>query len=119
MSHKFVCLQLLYKDFRPEVLSYLSEKLPLSQKTIPEREPLLTMFHTINSSPLLVTSRFFMLPIISINYKNCPVPLRTGTCQHQFVDQFAPNTFFIKRLILKPFSSEHSSGRNTDLLLAK
>ena len=40
--------------FRPEVVKYLSEKLPLSQKlkVLPQRESFLTMFYPINSSPI-------------------------------------------------------------------
>ena len=58
--HKLVCFQMAYKKgFRPEVLCYLSDKLPLKNQKLYmflQGEPLLTrMFYTINSSPLLVS----------------------------------------------------------------
>jgi hypothetical protein len=37
-----------------------------------QREPFLTMFDTINLSPLLVTKKGFMLIIILSNYQYCP-----------------------------------------------
>ena len=40
-----------------------------------QREPLLTMFYTINLYPLLVTKKGFMLIIILSNYQKCPLPL--------------------------------------------
>ena len=40
-------------------------------------EPFLTMCYTINSSPLLFTKLFVIMPtIIFRNYQDCPVPLK-------------------------------------------
>ena len=65
---------------------YLSEKLPLSQKLHYLRgELFFTMFYTgINSSPLLVTKKVFMLTIILSNYQQYPVPLRAAQ-HHTFL----------------------------------
>ena len=49
---------------------YFSGKLLRSQKTtLLQREPFLTMFYTINSSPLLVTKSVFMATILLSNYQ--------------------------------------------------
>ena len=54
----------------PEVFYYFSEKLPLSQKImLLQRESFLTMFYTINSSPLLNTKYGFMQIYILSNYQ--------------------------------------------------
>ena len=51
-------------------------KLLLSPKVCYFRGSLfLTMFYTINSSPLLVINEVFMLTTILSNYQQCPVPL--------------------------------------------
>ena len=69
-------------DFETSFLSLRSRnqirgKLPLSRSktTSLQREPFLTMFYTINSSPLLVTTRGFMLINILSNYQKYPLPL--------------------------------------------
>ena len=43
-----------------------------------QKEPFLTMFYTINLSPLLVTKKGFMLNIILSNYQKCPLPLKAA-----------------------------------------
>ena len=52
-----------------------------SKATLLQRKPFLTMFYTINSSPLLVTMSGFMLIIIlsTGNYQQCPLPLTLST----------------------------------------
>ena len=51
-------------------------KITSFSKTIAlQREPFLTMFYTINLSPLLVTKKGFMSIIILSNYQQCPLPL--------------------------------------------
>ena len=40
-----------------------------------QRELFLTMFYTINLSPLLVIKKGFMIIIILSNYQQCPLPL--------------------------------------------
>ena len=52
---EFVCFQIGIKDFWLEVFYYFSNKNYLFHKIYAtSEEPFLTMFYTINSSPLLV-----------------------------------------------------------------
>ena len=44
---------------------------------VPQREPFLTLFHIISSSPILITKKGFRLIIILSNYHQCPVPFKT------------------------------------------
>ena len=66
---------------RPQVLNLRSLKsnswkITSFSKTLAlQREPFLTMFYTINLSPLLVTKTGFMLITILSNYQECPLPL--------------------------------------------
>ena len=48
--------------------------LHFSKNTLPQRELFLTMFYTINLSPLLVIKKVFMMIIITSNYQLCPLP---------------------------------------------
>ena len=55
-----------------------------------QREPFLTMFYTINLSPLLVSKLVLMLRNILNNYQKCPVPLKplsSGIWKHTVVHQ--------------------------------
>ena len=79
LSHEVVCVQMV--DFetsssKSEVSKSNSWKITSFSKTMAhQRVPFLTMFYTINLSPLLVTKKGFMLIIIlSINYQQCPLP---------------------------------------------
>ena len=73
LSHEVVCFQML--DFetsnsKSEVSKSNSWKITsFSKTTLLQREPFLTMFYTINLSPLLVTKKGFMLIIILSNYQ--------------------------------------------------
>ena len=73
LSHEGVRFQML--DFgisksNSEVLNSNSWKITSFSKTILlQREPFLTRFYTINSSPLLVNKYGFMLIIILDNYQ--------------------------------------------------
>ena len=49
--------------------SYSWKITPFSKTMARQRESFLTMFHTINLSPLLVTKKGFMLIIILGNYQ--------------------------------------------------
>ena len=61
---------------KSEVSKSNSLKITSFSKTMSlQREPFLTMFYTINLSPLLVTKKGFMLIIILSNYQQCPLPL--------------------------------------------
>ena len=67
-----VCFQML--DFKTSrVQSQLSSNILLRYyfflKNYNQREPFLTMFYTVNSSPLLVTKLVFMLTIVLSNYQ--------------------------------------------------
>ena len=79
LSHKVVCFQML--DFKTSnSKSEVSELNPwkitsYSIKTLLQKEPFLTMFNTINLSPLHVTKSCFMLLNILSNYQLCPLPL--------------------------------------------
>ena len=71
-SHEVVCFQML--DFetsnsKSEVSISNSLKITSFSKTMAlQKKPFLTMFYTINLSPLLVTKKGFMLIIILSNY---------------------------------------------------
>ena len=73
LSHGVVCFQML--DFetsnsKSEVSKSNSWEITSFSKTMAlQREPFLTMFYTINLSPLLVTKKGFMLTIILSNYQ--------------------------------------------------
>ena len=54
---------------------------PFSKTMALQRMPFLTMFYTINLSPLPVTKWGFMLIIILSNYQKCPVPLTGPWCE--------------------------------------
>ena len=59
-----------------EVTKSNSWKITSFSKTMAlQREPFLTMFYTINLSPLLITKKGFMRIIILCNYQWCPLPL--------------------------------------------
>ena len=79
LSHEVVCFQML--DFetsssKSEVSKSNSWKITFFSKTTSlQSEPFLTMFYTINLSPLLVTKKGFMIIIILSNYQQCPLPL--------------------------------------------
>ena len=61
---------------KSEVSKSHSWKITSFSKTMElQREPLLTMFYTINLSPFLVTKKGVMLIIIFSNYQKCPLPL--------------------------------------------
>ena len=61
---------------KSEVSKSNSWKVTSFSKTMAlQREPLLTIFYTINLSPLLVTKKGFMPIIILSNYQQCPLPL--------------------------------------------
>ena len=81
LSHEVVCVQMVdlkTSSSKLEVLKSNSWKITSFSKTMAlQREPFLTMFYTINLSPLLVTKKVFMLIIILSNYQQCPLPLRT------------------------------------------
>ena len=54
-----------------------------------QREPFLTMFHTINLSLLVVTKCGLMLIIILSNYQQCPLPLAPKLLwNHPFVSRW-------------------------------
>ena len=80
LPHEVVCFQML--DFetsnsKSEVSKSNAWKITSFSKTmLLQREPFLTVFYTINSSPLLVTKEGFMIIIILSNYQYCPVPLK-------------------------------------------
>ena len=82
LSHEVVCFQML--DFeiansKSEVSKSNSWKITSFSKTTSlQREPFLTMFYTINLSPILVTKKGFMLIIILSIYQQCPLPLNRG-----------------------------------------
>ena len=64
------------RNKRLEVFCYLSEKLPLLKKSmLLHREPFLTIFYTINSSPMLITKSVFKLIFVLSNYQTCTFPL--------------------------------------------
>ena len=73
LSHEVVCV--LMVDFETsssklEVFKSNSWKITSFSKTMAlQREPFLTMFYTINLSPLLATKKGFMLIIILSNYQ--------------------------------------------------
>ena len=76
LLHKFVCFhpRRLIKGYRPEVFYWIKifewETTSFSRTTILQREPFLTVFRTVHSSPLLVTKKWdFMLTIILGNYQ--------------------------------------------------
>ena len=79
LSHEVVCVQMV--DFetpssKSEVWKSNSWKITSFLQTMAlQREPFLTMFYTINLSPLLVTKKGLMLIIILSNYQQCPLPL--------------------------------------------
>ena len=79
LSHEVVCVQMV--DFetsnsKSEVLKSNSWKITSFSKTMAlQREPFLTVFYTINLSPLFVTKKGLMLTIILSNYQQCPLPL--------------------------------------------
>ena len=59
---------------KSEVSKSNSRKITSFSKTMAlQREPSLTMFYTINLSPLLVTKKGFMPIIILSNYQWCPL----------------------------------------------
>ena len=61
---------------KSEVSKSNSRKITSFSKTIAlQREPFLTMFYTINLSPLLIAKKGFMLIIILSNYQQCSLPL--------------------------------------------
>ena len=75
--HNFVCQQIHRKRlqawsillFEREITSF-SKPMLLQSMEVEQREPLLTIVYTINSSPLLITNQVsFMLTIILSNYQ--------------------------------------------------
>ena len=62
LSHEIVCFQML--DFDTS-----NSKYEVSKSSSLQREPFLTMFYTINLSPILVTKKGFMLINILSNYQ--------------------------------------------------
>ena len=83
LSHEVVYFQML--DFetsnsKSEVSKSNSSKITSFSKTTSlQRVLFLTMFYTINLSPLLVFKKGFMLITILSNYQQCPLPLRQWT----------------------------------------
>ena len=77
--HEVVCFQMLdfeTSKYNCEVsISNSWQITSFSETTLLQRELFLTMFYTINLSPLLVTKWGFMLIIILRNYQKCPLPL--------------------------------------------
>ena len=82
LPHKVVCFQML--DFETSKSNFEFSKSNLwkitsfSKSLLLQRELFLTMFYTVNSSPLLITKQGFMLIIILSNYQQCPLPLSSG-----------------------------------------
>ena len=89
LSHKVVCFLML--DFETsssklEVSKSNSWKITSFSKTTSlQRELFLTMFYTINLSPLLIIKKGFMMIIILSNYQNCPLPLVHFVCYHNIM----------------------------------
>ena len=73
LSRAVVCFQML--DFDTSISNSEGSKsntwktIYFSKTTLLQREPFLTMFYTIISSPLLVTKYVFMLAILLSNYQ--------------------------------------------------
>ena len=64
LSHEVVCFQM--PDFETSKSSYEVSK---SKTMSIQREPFLTMFYTINLSPLLIIKKGFMTIVILRNYQ--------------------------------------------------
>ena len=73
LSHEVVCVNMVgfeTSSSKLEVSKSNSWKITSFSKTMAlKRAPFLTMFYTINLSPLLVTKKGFMLIIILSNYQ--------------------------------------------------
>ena len=59
------------------LLLFFWEMTSFSKSTLLQREPFLKMFHTINSSPMLITKSVFKLILVLGNYQTCTFPLIT------------------------------------------
>ena len=94
LSHEVVCVQMV--DFetsssKSEVSKSNSWKIPSFSKTMAlQREPFLTMFYTINLSPLLVTKKCFMLIIFLSNYQQFPHEFCIASSCLQFMFNLPP-----------------------------
>ena len=74
---ELVCFQI--KDFWLEVF-YHCEKLHLSQNLCYTMFYAITMFYTINSSPMPATMSVYKLVLVLSNYQTCTFPLKIYCC---------------------------------------